>query len=258
MNNQANFEQIEAYLNGDLSGDALKQFEHRLELDQELAAQVNLFKNIDTALLDEGALALQQQTEKFGATYFVEEEKQEAKIKKLPFYRRPLSIAASVIFLIACGLLWWFVNGTGSTMSNETLFASYYEAYALSDMVRGEEDQSTIFDQAMDAYGKGDLAAAARLFQSHIADQPNDMNALFSLATVYLQQSPPALEDAARYFQAVISEGNSIFVSQAQWYLALIRIRQDDREEAKLLLQELLSSEDQNLGDNAQNLMEEL
>lgn len=258
MNNQDNFEKIDAYLNGDLTGKALEQFEQHLRSDQDFAAQVNLFKNIDAALVDEEALALQQQTESLGMEYFNQIEKKEAKIKKLPFYRRPLSIAASVIFLVACGMIWWLVNSSGDSVSNEALFASHYEPYSLSNLVRGGVDQNTIYDQAMDAYSSSDLTNATRLFQTHIANKPNDMMAIFSLATVYLQQSPPALDDAARYYQAIINDGNSILVSQAQWYLALIRIKQDDRESAKGLLEELMTSEDSKLMEQAEDLLDKL
>ena len=89
------YDQIEAYLEGSLEGKALARFEEQLINDQELAAKVALYKDVDPVLADKKALELQKITQDLGADFFSAETTTRPKIRKLLLYRRPLAIAAS-------------------------------------------------------------------------------------------------------------------------------------------------------------------
>lgn len=257
MNNQDTFEKIEAYLNGELSGEELSQFQASLKSDAELAGQVELFKNLDVALADEGAIALQKETLELGDLFFNEKKEESTPIRRLPFYRRPLAIAASIALIVSVAAVIWLNNGSGA-MSNDELFAAYYEPHSFANGVRGGEDTANNYDKAMDAIKLGDNDTAIRLLQSHLTEQATDVKAAFALATAYMQADPPQYGMAVQYFQFVIDDGKSLMVDQSKWYQALVYIKQGNKAAARLLLEKLQSSEDTSLVRKAGELLEQL
>lgn len=257
MNDQDTHEKIEAYLNGDMTGEELRQFEQSLESDKALASQVELFRNLDIALADEQALKLQKETLELGETYFNTQEATEAPVRRLSVYRRPLAIAASIALIVSLGVLFWMTNSGGS-LSNEELFAAYYEPYAFSEGVRGDNDPENAYEKALSAIEREDYTAAIDLLQAHLTQQPSDMSATFALASTCLETDPPQWNEAAVYYQMVIEDGNSLMVDRAKWYLALIYTKQGEPDQAKPLLQALLSSADKELARQAEELMGEL
>jgi len=257
MDNQDTYEKIEAYLRGELSGAERSQFEENMKSDPAMAQQVELFKNLDIALADEGALALQKQTQKLGDAFFTETGNKAVSIRKLPFYRRPLAIAASIAILLSLGVLLW-MNNNSSSMSSDELYAAYYEPPDFADGVRGEEGAANDYQKALDALREEDPATAINLLQAHIARQPADISAAFALGTAHLKTEPPALGAAKAAFQRVADDGKSLLVDQSNWYLALIALKQGNSESAQQLLQELRSSEEPELARKAEELLEKL
>ncbi|MEM8909220.1 MAG: hypothetical protein AAGD05_15345, partial [Bacteroidota bacterium] len=63
------YEKIEAYLNGTLAPAELQQFEAQLQTDPDLAAQLALFQNIDTALKDQSVLNFQKMVQQEGEAF---------------------------------------------------------------------------------------------------------------------------------------------------------------------------------------------
>lgn len=249
-------EEIEAYLDGTLKPDEKAQFEEQLKTDDALASSLELHQEVDNALSDSKALDLQKLTSQIGSQYFTDKQA-DTPFVRLPFYRRPIAIAASIALLVACGFLWWMVNSS-ATLSTEELFATYYTPYTFSTTNRGEGESTTAYDQAIQAYTQKDVGEASRLFSLYLQDNPTDMRASFGLGTTYLEQNPPALEAAAQQFQLVIDDGESLLVEKAKWYLALIRLKQEDTASTKTLLQELLNAEDAQLTRQAEDLLEKM
>lgn len=256
MENTNNIEKIEAYLNGELNQEERTFFEAQLKTDTTLASEMELYQRVDQVLADDSALAFQKLTEQAGANFFTQKTTN-ATIRKLPFYRRPLAIAASITLLVACGFLWWMTNSTG-TLSNDELFAANYESYAFSNTVRGNDDPVTPYEQAVLAYQNKDWTKATSLFSNVLEEEPSNASAAFGLGNAYLAIQPADLDAAALHFQQVIDDGKSLLVDKAKWYLALIRIKQGDITTAKQLLEQLLQSEEKQLANKAQTLIDKL
>ncbi|MCB0641663.1 MAG: hypothetical protein KDC44_08485 [Phaeodactylibacter sp.] len=252
-------EEIEAYLSGELPEADRKAFEAQLQRDKTLAAEVQLSQQIDAAVSDEAALAFQQLTQSLGKNYFVEENSEErtATVRRLPFYRRPLSIAASLLVLVALGLSWWWLNGKGG-QSDEALYAAYFEPYTFNESVRGNDAPLNNYESAIRAYNAKDYPLAEQAFQAQLSEVPNDVRASFGLGLLYLNQPSPNLDAASDRFRMVIEDGKSLLVDKSKWYLALTCIRQGNRAAARPWLEQLIKADNAGLADQAKNLLEAL
>ena len=243
MDQQKIYEEIEDYLNGQLGTEATAKFEQRLRSDAALAARVQLFKNMGTALEDKKAMERQQQIEAIGEGFFAA-QKTETPVRRLPFYRKPLSMAASILLLVVAGIL-WRQFGSNSFSSSDELFAEHFETYPLSEMVRGGNDPENPYQQAVEEYGSKNYPGAVASFRSLLANNPGDVPAAFGLANAYLNGQPAQLDLALRYFQQVAEDGNTAYAPKAEWYIALIYLKKGERDKAKSVLGEI-KGEDKN------------
>ncbi len=264
MEEQYNIEEIEQYLAGELTGAALVDFESRLAQDAGLAAKVRLVQGLDDTLADEQALKVQQLVVGLGEEFFApiaDETKAEVAKEKptvrLPLYRRPYAIAAGLAILVSLGLFFWWQSAT-PPLSSQELFASYYQAYENTALVRGPASTNDQYQTALDQYDQGDFTSASTILDTILTQQPGDISARFVLAHAYFNQTPPNTEAAIQALQFIIEDGKSILLPQVQWYLALIYLKQDQGPQAQALLQQLLNSPDTQLAQQAQKLLQEM
>ncbi len=254
MDANFNIEEIEKYLDGTLQGADLKNFQERLETDKALAQRVDLIKNIDLSIGDEKAVALQKQTMDFGAEFFTETPPQESKVKRIPFYRRPLAIAAGFLLVVALLFLVQQQFNSGA-LSGQDLFAAYYSPYQASNVTRGNQPDANIFEQGIQQYQTQNYTQAIQSLQEFLSANNNDLQASFYLGHAFLNEAPPKLKEAEEAFQKIIQDGKSILVPKSKWYLALIYLRQEELAKAKDLLQELVQSQDNKVAAQAKDLL---
>lgn len=252
MKANINIEEIEGYLDGSLQGADLKDFQQRLEKDQALVKRVALLKKVDHSLSDEKALAVQKVVMELGDEFF-QKKAREANTRQLPFYRRPLAIAAGFLLLFALGFL--LQQQSSSTLSNQDLYAAYYQPYHSTDTNRGSDDTQDRYQEALQHYQAKEYPQAIAGLQEVLAAKPNDIPASFHLAHAYLNTTPSALDEASLYFEKIVVDGKSILVSKSQWYLALIYLKQDRADAAVAVLQSLANSADTKLAAQAKELL---
>lgn len=252
MDANRNIEEIEGYLDGSLQGTALQNFQQRLQNEPALAKQVALLKKVDHSLKDEKALEVQKVVMELGDEFF-QKTAIPAPTHRLPFYRRPLAIAAGFLLLIALAFLLQ-QQMSDPLRSNQELYAAYYQPYQAADTNRGEDTQ-TLYQQALQQYQAKAYPQTIAKLQEVLAVNPDDIPARFYLAHAYLNSTPPALEEASNYFKEIIDDGKSILVPKAQWYLALVYLKQDQSAAAKAVLQSLSNSADGKLAEQAKDLL---
>lgn len=257
MTPQQSFEKIEAYLNGELDEVQLKIFEEQMKKDDALAAQVHLFKNMDLAISDKSALQFQKLVQKEANPFFQKSSAPEAKIRKLSWTSRSWTIAASILVLIISATLLFQKFGSSDPVSNQELFAQNFMVYDLDENLRSSAIEPDLFQAGIREYQKENYSAAIDTFQNLQKSTPNDMVLAFALGNTFLNQNPSNFRLAQAEFQKVIEEDNSIYVSKAKWYLALIYINNGRINLAKNLLQEVVESGD-NLSKNAEHLLKDL
>ena len=259
------YNQIEAYLEGSLTQGEKAEFEHQMESNEDLAQEVELVKRVDTMIRDQGALELQKTMNEIDSSFFEEEEEEESpklRTSTSPriigsWTRRTWAIAASFLFFAIGALLIWQMQ-SNSVASGEELFAQYYETYDLNQTVRGDNDSSNVdLKKGIQQYQSKDFGAAVQTFLPLAAAQPQNDVAVFCLANAYLNQNPSKLNLAKQQFERITTNNVTIYVPKAQWYLALIALKEKDTSQAKVLLKEVVASGD-DLKGKAEELLEEL
>ncbi|MFK7908482.1 MAG: tol-pal system YbgF family protein [Chitinophagales bacterium] len=264
MSLQNTYEKIENYLNGTLTGADLEAFEEQLQSDAELLEEVKLMQNLDTVLSDEVDLVFQQMVETEAGLFLDELGSEEVEqpnfadspVPKIGGWNRKWAIAASFLLLMVSMVLLWQVQ-SNDPISNDALFANHFDTYRLNKNVRGGGDSPTEFQKGIEYYNANEFGAATQVFEALTAQEPNDLSLAFCLGNAYLNQEPPQLDLAQSQFEKIISDGGSIHVPKAQWYMALVAVKKGDLEQAKTLLKQVEQSGDK-FGQKAKELLKEL
>ena len=217
---------VDRYLKGELKGDELQQFKHKIVSDTAFASEVKMVHAGEAHTL-----------EKLLETIQAEYEKGEAKIIKGRFGKRYLA-AASIVLLISLVSL-FFLN---QKPRPEKLFAQNFTPYILaSNNLRGADSDSVkqLYKKVTLAYRQGSFEEASGLFLSLLKDNPDNQNLAFYLGNCYLALDEP--QQAIKAFKKILtsSEQNE-FTSRSQWYLALAYLKNEDLNKAKDELQSII------------------
>ena len=253
-----NIEEIEQYINGTLDEGAIADFERRMSADSELADRVNLMRQLDGSLNDQKAIDVQKAVFEVGDEFFGDNKSntqndRSSVLKNLNF----IKVAASIAFAILFGFILWWQLGA-KALSNQELFANYFEPYEASDITRNEGSDLSDFNKAIQYYNAKNYSSAIPLLTQTLESKPLNNQALYLLGHSYLNQKPSDDNNAIVIFEMIVQNDKAIEVDQAKWYLALIFLNQDDMESAKQLCEELLNSEEVKLKKKAEELLKEL
>ncbi|PSR56399.1 hypothetical protein AHMF7605_24315 [Adhaeribacter arboris] len=244
-------ELIEKYLLGQLHGEALVNFKHRLVTDEALKKEVALEQAILRNLKTVGKRQTLLQFENFHQeleqeTYTYQKAAPELNIfqklekiltEKLTGLtgRQYAFIAASVVFIIASTLT---INTILTKQSSpETIYQAYYEPYPI-ETFRGEATGTALKTEAVVAYNRGDYSQSIRLFEQFLAKE-KDEKSLFYLGNAYLAAERP--EDAIKTYLAYLQQYHQ-FEMDAKWYLSLSYMKVGQFIEARNQLRELTAN----------------
>ncbi len=260
MSKEFNIAKIEEYLNGHLSDSEREAFEKELTVNTELAAQVKMIRDIDSTLEDEKAIEVQQVIQDIGQDFFTTDQTSSTSevtpIKQLPFYRRPLAIAASILFILTVATVIWLMNSKNASLSNDALFAQYYSIEKINSTLRGDQQADSVYNLAIAQYNQKQYDAAISTLNSLLVKDATNWEVIYTLGNTYLDNNQEG--QAKEQFKKIVDNGKSILVPQSIWYLALIDIKEGNREQAEKQLTVLIQTEDQQLAKQAQELLDDL
>lgn len=162
-----------------------------------------------------------------------------------------------VVALLVVGLLMYSAFSYFQSNSNERLFVQYFEPAENSFIsFRGDDNpQSPALEKAMDFYENENFEAALPHFANHLSTKAGDFKAMFyagisHLKSYQLDKSIELLKttriNAPKYFE------------EAGWYLALAHIRNEQMEDAKLILRETIESGETAYAGKAVDLLAEI
>jgi len=215
---------IEHYFENQLSEEEQKTFQNYLEADADFAQEFEFQKKVKQAISLQERAALKKKLQSFEQP------------KATRNWISKWTIAASIALVF--GFSFWYMNQSQDSVD---LYDQYYELYpnTVAPTVRGENNDD-LKSKAFYEYDNANYQKSLSLF-SAIYDYEKEDYALFykALSQMELQKT----KDAIITFKQFDSSKNSAFTAFVQWYLALAYLKEDQKENALVLLQSVATTE---------------
>jgi hypothetical protein len=209
---------FESYLSEALSKDEVTSFEARLKSEPEFNQAFNTYKELNSFLEhkfenEEASTEFQDNLKSISNSYF---EKQEAPKKVIQFKPWQYAMAASVALLVG---IFMFNN-----FSNPS-FNDYNNYESVSFTVRGANDD--LLKTAQEAFNNKDFASAEVAFKKLIEKDENNAELKLYRAISNIELNNFEMADN---ILKELSSGNSAFKNKATWYLALSKLKQENKD----------------------------
>lgn len=227
MNNEEHIppdhlDEIERFLQQDMSAEEEKNFLTRLSADSALKKNVDEMRLLFLGIQED---SLQERLDHFHKGLTGETKEQEKQPVKLFWMKKTWLAAASVLLIMTIGA--WFIFFKPG--KNDVLFSEYFkpDPGLISAM---STSANYTFDKAMIDYKTGNYNVAIKQWESLLVSNPgNDtLNYFLGAAHLALENS----DQAIGYLQKVTATQNSAFTNDANWYLGLAHIKQGKKENA--------------------------
>jgi len=237
---------IEEYLLGQLSPEELVQFQKRLSEDKDLRNAVELERILMNQVINDGEQALREKMRN------IHNEHSKIKINKskniIPMSKKLfpiISVAATLLILV--GAFFMFQNsdtgldqtdGLGKYLNSKD---TYTQSLVSSFGTRGgttpaEEEKIKKLKTIFNLIGKGDYKQAKPILDSYIAEYPEDEDAKYAKAKIYLDQADYG--NAIVWFMKVRKSENRELRNESEFYYGLCHFMIVDGDtEAKKVLQ---------------------
>jgi len=238
------FEKIEAYLHGDLSSEALADFERLLEKDLDLQQEVKKHHEMEQAISDPEREHLQQKLDQV-KTELRSESKYLNTFSRT--YRKYWAVAAVILLILGV-----FAVFQLSKPGYEDLYSAYYKPYPAQDIMRGE-GEVTPSASFMKDYRQGDYGQALDKLEKAINLNSKNGQLWLYLGNCHMQLNN--LQLALDAFQRIDPKGD--FGKDAQWFSALCYLKMGKAEPAKNELGQLVSIDNIHRG-NAREILEKM
>ncbi|MBI5539664.1 MAG: tetratricopeptide repeat protein [Bacteroidia bacterium] len=237
---------IERYLDGELQGDDLINFELQLKTDKELAQDCFLQKEIRAAFSNRDVYELRNQLSEISKEF--KKEKQIKRFKKWVF----LYAACAILVIAVISTICIF----NKSNTNDELYATYFERYDAGTITRGAQKTNTdIYTQALRAYDLEKYYEAIELFK--LIPDTSDFYTNKEYFTGLSYMSLQGFNDAIKHFENVISDNQSIFHENAVWYSGLCYLKLNQTQKAIIHFRKLLNK-DCYLNKRASEILEKL
>jgi hypothetical protein len=220
-------EEIERYLDGEMTDQERLAFEQRLTteplLKQEYDVLSSVIKQVQNSKRDELKSLLQKADLEL-------DDKPVSQPKGILFWR--YAIAASITLMIGLSVFYYY---NSKVDNREKLVAAYWKKDNGLPVLMDEKSNASL-DNAMTAYKGGNYDYAFSQFE-----------ALTQTDTVLYYEGLCSFElkkDATTYIKPLAENNRSVFQSKAKYYLLLLYIKADKKQDAINLLNELLKDTD--------------
>lgn len=226
------FQQIDAYLQGELSEEERLAVEVRAQSSREFREALRERQRFTTHLRAEAAAEeLRPGLEAMGEKYFPQQQKSVVKSLR-PWWARAsvYGSAAAVLLLVALALTFLFPR--------QDLYSSFAQHDPLSLTERG----GTAADAAAaeTAFNAGEFGRSIPLLERYLEGQSDDERAKLALGIALLESNQD--EKAIALFNE-IAERESSLAPYGNWYLALAAVKRGDTAEARIFLDKIPSSD---------------
>ena len=220
-------EQIEKYLNNELSLSERQVFENQLSTDSELANEFAFYVNTHTASKQ---LAEEKRRKQFDNLRTEISGRNNRRIKPLIWLT---GLAASVILALG---FWWF---TQTSTTNSEILADVYIQEHFENLPVKMDGNADSLQMGLRLFNEKKLNDAQKIFEEILQRKSNDSEATkyAGITALKLQQYDKAIQ----YFQALAQQTN-LYSNPGKFYEALALMKQNkaDRKKAKEILNEVI------------------
>lgn len=210
--------EFEAYLSGTLDAKAVEAFKDRLQSDADFKVAFEDYKEatlfLNHKIKNEAqSVDFKENLEQIGSNYFNKTGGSEVKIKRIKpwFY----SVAAAVILLFGVVIAQQFSNPTYDD------FANYG---TLSLTVRGEENK--VQHKAEKAFNQKDYRNAEKYLSELLQKDSENLELQLYRAVSLVELNAYKTADIMLHD---IIESTSVYSNKARWYLALSKLKQNNK-----------------------------
>lgn len=216
------FNRIEEYLDGQLSSGDSQEFKLLLDTNPDLELELSFRKELNEALRDKTFLEFRkmvnERTQSKGSTSTT------FSIKK-DILRTWHLAAASFALILVVGGLWYILSN--KPYSTERLVSKYYKPAGPILQFRSVEfNADDALKEAFGFYKQNDFNNALKYFNS----LENQITAKFYSGICYIELEQ--FQKAISSFEYVINDKDNLFVEQADWYLGLIYLMNNQKNQA--------------------------
>lgn len=237
---------IERYITGKLEDTELWEFKINLEKDEEFAREVELYKEIYSAISNEKKMELMK------TLASLKTNKQKRQFKINIYSRQVQALAASIIVLmmIGAGLLTNYVGN--NDVSNYNVYTEYFiDEGSLLTTRSNAETSNAIVKSGIKLYNNGKYQQAISLFDS------NPENVIARLYSGFSYMNLKEFDMAENQFKYILDQGDNIFIDQAEWNLGLSYLADEKTEQASTIFAKI-ASEDGAYSQQATNIIMKL
>jgi len=244
---------VEKYIQGELTGTQLAEFEASLEKDEALREKVHFYQyamstlaknKVYTKAEEEKIAQIQPTLDELRDKYFIkdtaetkipqEEIKPKQSItKRLLPYATLAAAAALLIFLFLPQL---------QNQPNPAIADRNFKSYPLNTKM-GVDDTAILFEKGKNNYKKGNFKEAYNQFETFLKENPKAPEVWLAKGSATFKLDD--INTAINSFEKVIEiDDSGISHSYANWYLALCYLKKDNPEKAIHHLKEIKEGED--------------
>jgi len=222
------YENIEAYIQGDLTEQQTREFEHILDHNQELADEYQLRKDIEDALMDDDLMELKSQVQD------MMNEKEKDPHPLVWFKRKAVKGALVGALVLSLSSLGYYAAQVSSIPTTDEIFHKYYQPYSVTITDRsGSDEINTLLTSAMERYKEREYDQALQLFQKVLTKREDVAASLYSgISYMEIQKYKQASES----FEDVVEDKDNLYLDQARWYMSMCYIRLGNIEDARQML----------------------
>lgn len=213
---------IEEFIDNTLSGEKLTDLLEDMKSNKNISSEVKLRKEINEALLDKSFIEFRELLNQ-------NMSKNSDELSSLSIRKEVLKTwhmaAASFALILVVGGLWYILSN--NSYSTDRLVSKYYQpAHPINQFRSVEFNSDDALKEAFSFYQQNDYKNALKYFNSI----ENQITAKFYSGVCYIELEQ--YDEAISSFNFVINDKDNLFVEQAEWYLGLIYLMNNQKSQA--------------------------
>ena len=220
-------ENIERYLDGDLTESEQVSFEHEISVSSSLMEEIALVRDIDNALMEQDVMQLRGNLQGISERASSEDRTERSLGGRIRINRRFIIPVVAASFVLLLGISGLLSREAGS----EEIYNRYYSRYETAGIVRSSgQDADQTLVAAMQELDKQDYHAALSLFNQVLDRDASNMAGHFYAGISY--QETGKYSNAVTEYETVIRNADNLFIEQAEWYAGLCYLQTGDTRRA--------------------------